>query len=635
MATGEEIDKKRARRWTEVRRTREEIKKICRVLEIPKFGKKQSAKTVVQSSFRQPDNTAVGNTSNTSSSNGKDKSNSAVKGTELHSRLQKYIKRRLERKADLALKPDEKEIIKFINDLEERFKFRIIASELQIDGYASHKQSGETHHWNGKIDAIGVGKDDTVIVIDWIRCNDLPNFWQSAAEFSKKLHQAMIYRKKLATHLKHFCEGNNVPEVGIMNVPISSKDIKDSDPRLCTDFTKREKAGFFVKMDNYDWTTQKPSKRGFSISRVQHLTSRQALTLDDVDDLTPIYIACTTVNRWRRTPSPRELHYEVLIMSPHGIERIDRSPDEQELHGKLLPEDIYLSDAAATSNAAVSYDMGVQQSDEAPSRDLKVILGLSAGASIVADQRHENKRHFCVKNLPVLIELIRLVPLALILTLFAKIDQETVLVAGMLIHFGICLIFSLLALVPTGGKNVGRLERLARWFTINVSSIHYYRLMMNTTNIGPKPPPVLSLTDGGHVENLGILPLLKLRLGKIMVVHGGRSIVDKDYGKSLLIALNLAREKLGCSFSAVDGRDISEDIRGNFAERSPGSQPSNYKFKVHYYDKNVNSDGKTKVGEGEILYIVPRHPDKAVKTTPYVTWEEALGDMDEDLEAGL
>lgn len=134
-----------------------------------------------------------------------------------------------------------------------------------------------------------------------------------------------------------------------------------------------------------------------SISGVQRTTSRQALTLDDMDDLTPIYIACTTVNRWRRTPSASEPHYEVLTMSPHGIERLDRCLDEQELHGKLLPEDIYLSDAAATSNAAVSYDMGVQQSDKAPSRDLKVILGLSAGASIVADQRHENKRHFCVK----------------------------------------------------------------------------------------------------------------------------------------------------------------------------------------------------------------------------------------------
>ena len=37
------------------------------------------------------------------------------------------------------------------------------------------------------------------------------------------------------------------------------------------------------------------------------------------------------------------------------------------------------------------------------------------------------------------------------------------------------------------------------------------------------------------------------------------------------------------------------------------------RFKVHYYDKNVNSDGKTKVGEGDILYIVPRHPKKQWK----------------------
>ena len=113
---------------------------------------------------------------------------------------------------------------------------------------------------------------------------------------------------------------------------------------------------------------------------------------------------------------------------------------------------------------------------------------------------------------------------------------------------------------------------------INVSSVHYYRLMMNMTNEGPNPPPVLSLSDGSHLENLGIIPLLKLRLEKIVVVDGGRSILDKDYGKSLMIVLDLARKKLGCSFSALDGRDIAEDIRDSFVERSPGSQPSNYRY---------------------------------------------------------
>ena len=54
---------------------------------------------------------------------------------------------------------------------------------------------------------------------------------------------------------------------------------------------------------------------------------------------------------------------------------------------------------------------------------------------------------------------------------------------------------------------------------------------------------------------------------------------------------------------------------------------------MQYYEKNVNSDGKTKVGEGEVLFIAPRHPDKGVKMSPYVTWEDALRDIDVDLDA--
>ena len=64
-------------------------------------------------------------------------------------------------------------------------------------------------------------------------------------------------------------------------------------------------------------------------------------------------------------------------------------------------------------------------------------------------------------------------------------------------------------------------------------------------------------------------------------------------------------------------------------------EPFFCRFKVHYYDKNTDRDGKTKVGEGEVLLIAPRHPDKGKKTSPYVTWEEALRDINVDLEAGL
>ena len=116
-----------------------------------------------------------------------------------------------------------------------------------------------------------------------------------------------------------------------------------------------------------------------------------------------------------------------------------------------------------------------------------------------------------------------------------------------------------------------------RWFTINMSFIQFHRKLMQMTNVGPNPPAVLSLSDGGHVENLGILPLLKLRLKKIIAVDGGRTLSDLDYGRELLLALDLARKKLGCSFLGMDGRDIAEDIRDKFVERSPGSQPSSYR----------------------------------------------------------
>lgn len=118
---------------------------------------------------------------------------------------------------------------------------------------------------------------------------------------------------------------------------------------------------------------------------------------------------------------------------------------------------------------------------------------------------------------------------------------------------------------------------LCRWFTINVAYVSFVRKTIGVTNLGPNPPPVLRLSDGGHIENLGILPLLKLRLKKIVVVNGGRTICDEAYGATLLAALDMARKKLGCSFSGMDGRDIAEDIQDNFVNQPPGSQPSSYR----------------------------------------------------------
>ena len=77
-----------------------------------------------------------------------------------------------------------------------------------------------------------------------------------------------------------------------------------------------------------------------------------------------------------------------------------------------------------------------------------------------------------------------------------------------------------------------------------------------------------------------------------MSIDGGQTILDEDYGSILLEALNMARKKLDCSFSGMDGRDIAEDIREKFVERMPGSHAA-IKLQVciktvgNGYEKNV------------------------------------------------
>lgn len=107
--------------------------------------------------------------------------------------------------------------------------------------------------------------------------------------------------------------------------------------------------------------------------------------------------------------------------------------------------------------------------------------------------------------------------------------------------------------------------------------IRYVRSTFGIIDEGPLPPPILRISDGGHFENLALLPLLKRRLPKLVIVSGSSCESDEDYGNELKIAIELAREKLRCSFSGLDGRDIMEDIRANFVEKEPGDQPRSYR----------------------------------------------------------
>ena len=119
-------------------------------------------------------------------------------------------------------------------------------------------------------------------------------------------------------------------------------------------------------------------------------------------------------------------------------------------------------------------------------------------------------------------------------------------------------------------------------------------------NIGPVPPPVMLLSDGGHVENLGILPLLKKKLKKIIVVDGSGYTDEKSYGEVLLKALMLARTKLNCSFIGEGGRDVISDLLENFVKpRKPNERkPRHYKFVFEnfLFEFSFPSFGSRRVG---------------------------------------
>ena len=112
-----------------------------------------------------------------------------------------------------------------------------------------------------------------------------------------------------------------------------------------------------------------------------------------------------------------------------------------------------------------------------------------------------------------------------------------------------------------------------RWFIVHNSFVYYAREMFAKINIGPVPPPILLLSDGGHVENLGILPLLKRRLSRIVVVDGGYKGRDTLFGKSIISAMHLARIKLKCSFLTEDGKDVISDLLEKLA-----TNPRYYKY---------------------------------------------------------
>lgn len=106
------------------------------------------------------------------------------------------------------------------------------------------------------------------------------------------------------------------------------------------------------------------------------------------------------------------------------------------------------------------------------------------------------------------------------------------------------------------------------------------REIANTLNVGKWPGFLLHLSDGGHIENLGVLALFKRRVNRIIIADGGlhEGITNTC---DLVDSMKLARDWLGCSFTAMNGGDVELDLVEKFSRPPPlGQQPHCYEFKV-------------------------------------------------------
>ena len=116
------------------------------------------------------------------------------------------------------------------------------------------------------------------------------------------------------------------------------------------------------------------------------------LSLGDLEGLKPQYLSNIVVNEWYANKSENDVDYELLVMSPTGIGRLDQG--KEQFKHKLDPADIHLSAAMATSAAAVARNMGSYETSTEGFKQLQTVLGLGMGASMVSDF-HALKRESC------------------------------------------------------------------------------------------------------------------------------------------------------------------------------------------------------------------------------------------------
>ncbi|XP_028408495.1 uncharacterized protein LOC114531051, partial [Dendronephthya gigantea] len=247
---------------------------------------------------------------------------------------------------------------------------------------------------------------------------------------------------------------------------------------------------------------------------------------------------------------------------------------------KLKPSDIKLiSSAMAMSAAALSPYLGKHEAEEQNFTHILTLLGMEMAANLVYDMGNERNAGIChwvclyIGNFAIFL-LIGIAGIVLWTFDFSAVSTVviTAIIASLVL---VCILISAcFNNSPTHS-----------WLLVHLPIYRFVNSLLNFIHHGSTPPAMLHLSDGGHFENYGLLPLLKLRLPRILVADGSHIESEDDYAKEIIQVMEYAREILDCSFTAMDGGDVLTDIKNKYVHPKDVENqkyPRMYKFKVLY-----------------------------------------------------
>eukprot|EP01138_Halocafeteria_seosinensis_P005865 gb/GECG01005995.1/.p1 GENE.gb/GECG01005995.1/~~gb/GECG01005995.1/.p1 ORF type:complete len:1152 (+),score=73.79 gb/GECG01005995.1/:1-3456(+) len=163
-------------------------------------------------------------------------------------------------------------------------------------------------------------------------------------------------------------------------------------------------------------------------------------------------------------------------------------------------------------------------------------------------------------------------------------------------------------------------------------------------------PAQLHLSDGGHTDSVGVIPLFCRRCDEIYIAYGGEDADGKGMEEQIMQSLTCAEQTLGCSFhvpndTAVteDGRNVPisdirtalyhlsqktfpEDAHPFYPDAFPGRQslrPWSLKFNV-VYPKRPDEDHTHTVKEGTVYLLQPRYQPAMKYNATSVDLERAV-----------